>query len=447
MANETSTSSTKQLKQVLGFKDLLGTGIGQIIGAGIMTLMGSAIAMTGRSVPFAFLIAAVIISCQYLPMVLISGTVRLRGGRYTMMAMLAGQKMAGAYCIIFFFSNLSLSMYGISFASYFVSLFGGGNEKVIAIIVLTLFYVLNMFGIDKFAKVQNVIVICLVVALGAFAAFGVGEVDPNFFAEESFMTGGVSGLLGASGLLTFAVGGAASIVDLSAEAKRPTRDVPLAMICSTLIVAILYAFVAVVASGVLPVSEVAGQNLTIVAAEILPRPIYVFFIVCGAGFALISTLNAQFAWAPKPTMQACDDGWLPKGLAKLSKYNTPIVILTLLYGIAIVCVLTGISISSLGNMCTMSLSLATMLININLWRLPVICADAWETSKFKVSKGVMMLVTVVGTAAAGFNLYLNASRLDTPLLVINVGVAVVAFIFGIVRSKYAHVEVSYEKVS
>ena len=48
------TSSTKQLKQVLGFWDLMGAAVGQIIGAGIMTLLGSAIAMTGRSVPVAF---------------------------------------------------------------------------------------------------------------------------------------------------------------------------------------------------------------------------------------------------------------------------------------------------------------------------------------------------------------------------------------------------------
>ena len=45
-----------------------------------MTLLGAAIAMTGRSVPVAFLIAAVITICQYAPLVFIAGTVRLRGG-------------------------------------------------------------------------------------------------------------------------------------------------------------------------------------------------------------------------------------------------------------------------------------------------------------------------------------------------------------------------------
>ena len=55
-------SSTKQLKQTLGFGDLMGSAVGQIIGAGIMSLMPAAINMTGRSVVFSFLIAAVL-SC------------------------------------------------------------------------------------------------------------------------------------------------------------------------------------------------------------------------------------------------------------------------------------------------------------------------------------------------------------------------------------------------
>ena len=39
---ECKGSSTKQLKQCLGFWDLMGASVGQIIGAGIMTLLGAA---------------------------------------------------------------------------------------------------------------------------------------------------------------------------------------------------------------------------------------------------------------------------------------------------------------------------------------------------------------------------------------------------------------------
>ena len=47
-------SSTKDLARTLGKKELMGIAIGQIIGAGIMSMMGVAIAMTGRSANLAF---------------------------------------------------------------------------------------------------------------------------------------------------------------------------------------------------------------------------------------------------------------------------------------------------------------------------------------------------------------------------------------------------------
>ncbi len=165
-------SSTKQLKQTLGFGDLLSTAIGQIIGAGIMTLLGSAIALTGRSVPLAFLISAIVVVGYAIPKILICGAARVRGGEYTMVVMLAGKRMGGIYTVVNTLSNLSLAMYSLSFASYFISLFGFGNEKVIALIITTIFFIINIIGVDVMAKFQNIIVLMLCIALGVFAAFG-----------------------------------------------------------------------------------------------------------------------------------------------------------------------------------------------------------------------------------------------------------------------------------
>ena len=69
-------SSTKQLEQKLGFWDLMGSAVGQIIGAGIMSLLPAAMAVTGRSVVFSFLIAAIITCCGAIPFIFISSCVR-----------------------------------------------------------------------------------------------------------------------------------------------------------------------------------------------------------------------------------------------------------------------------------------------------------------------------------------------------------------------------------
>jgi APA family basic amino acid/polyamine antiporter len=439
--------STTQLKKVLGFWDLLSASIGQIIGAGIMTLLGAAISMTGRSIPFALITAAVITICYYIPFIFISGTVRLRGGQYTMVAMMVGKKAAGAFSIIWILCNLCLSMYGLSFASYFISLFGFGNEQLIAFIVLTLFYFLNCFGIDKFAKSQKIIVALLVIALVLFAAIGVTKLEPNYYSPDTFFSHGMGGFLQAAGLLTFATSGGSVVLNLSGEAKHPTRDIPLVMIVSTLLVAILYAVVGVVAAGVLPLHQVEGQNLAMVANAIFTKPLYVFFIICGAGFALISTLNAQLASSTKPIMQACDDGWLPACLAKLSKRKSPVIILTILYGVAAISIFSGLSVAILGNICNIASNIALLLICAFTWRLPDICPEEWNKSKFKVSTGVLKVFSVIGALSQAFNIYLNASSLSIPLLIFNILAIAASFVYGFVRSKKAHIEISYEGVN
>ena len=439
-------SSTKELKQVLGFTDLLTTAIGQIIGAGIMTLLGAAIAMTGRSVPIAFVIAAILTVLVLIPLILISGTVRVRGGQYTMVGLLAGKKMSGVFVILFIASNVSMAMYGISFANYFIPFFGIGTTKVVAIAILTVLFILNIVGVDKMAKFQTLIVVLLCVALGLFAAFGLGQVQPDYLSTD-FYTDGMSGLLKASGLLTFAIGGAFVIVNLSAEAKNPTRDIPIAMIVSTFIVAILYAVVGIVAAGVLPVNEVAGESLNVVAGQILPKPVYAFFMVCGAMFALVSTINAQYAWATKPILQACDDGWLPKKLAYLHpKYKTPVILLGILYALAIVSIISGLDISILGNLSVITTQLIFAIIAGFMWKLPKVVAKEWDKSKYKVGAGVLMLLTIICTAAALVNVYLNAIQLSTELIIGNVILVVIAYIYASwrVSTNKVDMEISYE---
>lgn len=81
-----------------------------------------------------------------------------------MVGILAGKTMTGAFTILYIMSNISLEMYDISFASYFIFFFGIGNAKVVALAVLTILYILNSLGVDKMAKFQNIIVLLMCIA-------------------------------------------------------------------------------------------------------------------------------------------------------------------------------------------------------------------------------------------------------------------------------------------
>ena len=205
-------------------------------------------------------------------------------------------------------------------------------------------------GMEGAAKLQTLITVIMSIAIALFSVVGMNKLEPGFFSTPDFMTGGVSGLFAAAALMTWSIGGANVVIHLGAEAKNPTKDIPFAVIVGTLIVALFYALMSTVASGVLPVSEVAGQPLTLVAEKVLSKPLYLFFVVGGAMFALITTLNSCFGWVTKPILQASIDGWLPKKLCLLNKYKTPYVILTLLYIESLIPIFFKFNISTIGNM-------------------------------------------------------------------------------------------------
>ena len=47
--------------------------------------------------------------------------------------------------------------------------------------------------------------------------------------------------------------------------------------------------------------------------------------------ALATSINSTFSWATKSVLVACEDGWLPKGIAVVNRrFNTPHILLTFL---------------------------------------------------------------------------------------------------------------------
>ena len=443
-------SSTKDLKRTLGKKELMGIAIGQIIGAGIMSMMGVAIAMTGRSANLAFMLSAVFTMCTFFPSIFITSCIRMRGGMYTQMAIFAGDKWAGYYSVVYFITNMSLAMYALSFAQYAIALLpSGGSEKMIALIVGTAFFVLNYFGVDLMAKIQNLLVVVLVLSLSMFAVFGLPHVDlVNYFsnADGLFLTDGIGGFLTATAYLGFATGGATVILGVSAECKNPTKDIPFVIIVSTVSVAILYGLVATTASGVLPVPEVANQPLTLVAAEILPKPLYIFFIVGGAMFALATTLNSQIMSCTKPVMQSCEDGWFPQSLASLSKYKTPWKILVIYYFILVVPILADLNIAQISSIVQILGYLNNLVLTITAMKLPKMFPEAWEKSQFHVPTPVFNTLMIITCAALLVQASFMLKSMTLQLIIFNVAVMAAGFIWAFYRTGTGKAKptVSYE---
>ncbi len=441
---------TADLKRVLGFGDLMSMACGQIIGAGIMALVGIGIAYTGRSVNLAFMIAAVLTLCMAIPMVYIGGTLRLRGGNYTILAALMGKIWAGAYIPTYILSNISIAIYAISFSTYFIGLTGLAIDPIlVAAVCMTTFYILNIFGVQGAAFVQNAMVVILAAALIAFMAFGVAKINwaGAFGGDADWMTGGLNGLFMASVTLTYATGGATVILNFGAEAKNPTKDIPLVIIVSTLAIAAVYAVMATVAAGVLPVSQVAGKSLLLVAKAIFPAGVYEFFIIGGAMFALTTTLNATLGWVTKPLLQACADGWLPKKLGYVHpKYKTPLILLTIFYVIGMIPILFNISLSQVTSLALIVSKFFTAMLAIAIVNLPKAVPEIWNNAKVHTSNGMLWFVAFLGAGSQLFQFIILASNQPTWIWVSNVIMIALSFVYAyfMYKSGKVKMEVSYE---
>lgn len=381
--------------------DLFSMAIGQIIGVGIMTMTGIAIGFTGRSVNIAYIFAGILTVISAIPQIFIGGTANFIGGQYSQIAVLGNKKLAGIFIYIQIAMTLALSMYTLSFSEYFLSLFPGANAKLVSFVVLTVLTVMHLAGMKQAARLQNLMCAILALGIASYIVFGVGHIQPGYLEMPGFATGGAQGFILASIYLTFAAGGATYVVNFSAEAKNPTKDIPFVIIVSTAAIVILYAVMSTIAAGVLPVEEVANKPLSVSAVSFMPKAVYTFFVVGGAMFALLTTLNFNIGMLVYPLKKASEDGWLPKGLAAVNKkFGTCHWILLAIYLISVLPILFGLDLSTIANSTVILTTSVRGVIALVAMRLPKKMPELWKNSSFYVSDGKLNLICIIALILA-----------------------------------------------
>lgn len=438
-----------EYKRTLTRLDLFGIAIGMIIGAGVMTLTGIAIAKTGRSVCISYLIATVFVIFFSIPTIFSSSVARFKGGSYSTFAIFVGEKWSGAWIIVYILGELSLSMYALSFAEYFQAIVPTANPRVVAVVLATVFFGINFFGTSIMAKFENIMTISLLGALLLFIVCGMPQVQwDTFFTQPGFVTHGWLGVIAGGAFLNYALMGATPLLQFSAECKNPKRDIPFVIVVSTLSLAVLFAFVSVVASGVLPVEMVAGKPLTLVCEVIFSRPLFLFFIVAGALCATATTLNANIGYVTKPLVQAARDGWLPAGLAKLHpKYRTPYRLLAIYYLITILPIMLNFSIKQIADLVMFIIFIRSGITALGFMRLPKIFPTQWEKSLYHIPNKYYSILLFVCAMVSFFQLAANVISGDFKILLINLVVLVCAIIYSLTRWKSGkvHMEINWEE--
>ncbi|MBQ6113959.1 MAG: amino acid permease [Synergistaceae bacterium] len=317
----------------LGFWDLMAIAIGQIIGAGIMSSTGVAIGMTGTGVVLAFALSPFLTIISIYPVAILSSAVPTTGGPYRYCSRLMGKTLGMIYLLLHTTAyGAAVSQYALSFGAYFESIVPFVSQHTAAMIVLTLFYVMNLNGTKSAAFLNKVMTVALFGGLALFIVFGLPKTDYSYVLKvENLFRNGTFAFISTLALLSSATAGAQFIAELGGEAKDAGRTIPKVMLVSTFGVGVFYVLIALVAAGVLPMDEVANQPLTLVADKTMPRVAFYLFVIGAALGATATTLNATLSWITKPLLVACDDGLLPYTLGCVSRKGVPYKLLTIFY--------------------------------------------------------------------------------------------------------------------
>ena len=344
-----------ELERTIGLVGGLAIGIGTMIGAGIFVFPGLAASTAGPAAALSFAIGGVIALLVALPTSELATAMPRSGGGYYFIS----RGMGTAYGAIV---GLGLWL-GLVFASAFY-LVGLGHyatavlaelgielaiDPVIGIALLfgVALTALSIGGTENTAKLQNGVVGILLVVLTVFLTYGVLDslgVFGRQSAPEVFFSQGTFPVLTTAALVFTSYLGFAQVATVAGEIKQPSRNLPLAMIGSVLIVTVFYVvtiFVATSAFGADRLGTFGETAMVEVARDFLGLPGAVAILFAGL-LATFSSANASILSASRAVYALSRDALLPQRASEINlRFGTPHVALLAAGGPIVALVATG----------------------------------------------------------------------------------------------------------
>jgi len=316
----------RRLKKTLGWLSLTALGVGAVIGSGIFTVIGTAIAgqkfdtssilnaplldflihhtaTTGRpgagpALALSLVLVAIVCGFTGLCYAELASMIPIAGSAYTytyatmgeLIAWIIGWDLILEYAV----SNMAVS---VGFAQHMVNLldwFGwhpplrwispaylpaglqdfAGKDLYLpgwhfgfdfpAFLVVMLLTVVLVRGIRESAEANNIMVLLKIAAIIAFIVAGAEFIHPSNY--HPFVPNGWPGILTGGSIIFFTYIGFDSVSTAAEEAKNPQRDLPIGILLTLFICTILYISVAVVLTGLVPWQSVLDDAAPVVNA-------------------------------------------------------------------------------------------------------------------------------------------------------------------------------------
>jgi amino acid transporter/nucleotide-binding universal stress UspA family protein len=295
----------EELAKDLGPLAALTIGVGTMIGAGIFVLPGTAITDAGWWAVFSFVLGGGIALLTALSASELGTAMPRSGGAYfyvnKALGPLFGSIAGWANWMGLAFAS---AFYMVGFGRYIQNIVGVGDLivlgplavpsiKVIAVVGATLFTVVNYVGAKETGKLQNVIVVILVVILAVFTVVGSFRADTANLPTPT----GFGPMLTTTGLIFVSYLGFVQITSVAEEIKEPGKNLPRAVIGSVVIVTIIYALVLFVMSAAVEqgfIADLGPREIAVVeVAEVLLGAAGGIAMLVGGLLATASSANAS----------------------------------------------------------------------------------------------------------------------------------------------------------
>src|SRR5437763_1443495 len=253
-------SEARHLKQRLGYWSLVATGIGSVIGSGWLFSAMYAAQTAGPASLIAWVIGGAVMLAVALVFAEL-GMVHPESGGLVRYPLYSNGRFAasivGWSMWVTYVANPPTEASGV--VQYASSYIPGLFEKdqltfagiLCAIALMAVFVVVNYFGVQFFARSNNVVTavkICIptltivMLFLSGFTHTGGAGGTNNIAAGNGFAPYGIGAALGtiATAGMVFAYTGFRNIVELSGEARNPRRNIPASLITTILGAIVLY---------------------------------------------------------------------------------------------------------------------------------------------------------------------------------------------------------------
>jgi APA family basic amino acid/polyamine antiporter len=505
IANIQKEAAKSELKRSLGPLNLMSLGVGAIIGAGIFVLTGQvASANAGPAIMLSFVVAGIACALAGLCYAELASTMPVSGSAYTYAYGTMGEIFAwimGWLLVLEY--GIAASTVAVGWSGYVVSMlhdFGvnfptmmvagkeapqwatpliqaipndagnlvfqmTGTLNLVAAIGIAMVCGLLVLGVSESANVNNVIVMIKVIVLITFIAVGVTYINPAnwhpFIPEATGKAGefGVSGIFRGAAIIFFAYVGFEAVSTAAAEAKNPSKDVPIGILGALIICTVIYMAVAAVMTGVVPYKELASPapiavaidrmglewaDVPLATAEGGKLNVIAFLIKIGAITGLSSVMLVLCYGQTRIFYTMARDGLLPKVFAEIHpKFRTPWMG-TILLGVVIAVCASFLPISLLGDLVSLGTAVAFSIVCLSVIYLRVTHPEL--PRPFRVPGGIVTAVlgilSCLFLAWQNFKPMIDRALADDPVPLTILGVyalvgAIVYAAYGYWNSKLA----------